>query len=194
METCSELLAIYSATSDNVLSRIITGDEPCGFTTGIQTPNRSRRSGNTSTLLHPGSFALNVGWKVMATIFWYYKGVLLVDYLPQNTTMTGPYYGEVLTNLRQAVKERRRGMLTRGPLLLHDDAPGARVSSCTGRIVKDIGFQQLFHPPYSPDLVPSNFYLFRHLKLHLRGTRFSMTTSSNRPQSRISTTCLRNSI
>ena len=27
MEICSELLAIYSATSDNVLSRIITGDE-----------------------------------------------------------------------------------------------------------------------------------------------------------------------
>jgi len=27
VETCSELLAIYSATSDNVLSHIITGDE-----------------------------------------------------------------------------------------------------------------------------------------------------------------------
>jgi len=27
VETCSELLAIYSATPDNVLSRIITGDE-----------------------------------------------------------------------------------------------------------------------------------------------------------------------
>ena len=59
----------------------------------------------------------------MATIFWYYKGVLLVDYLSQKTTMTGPYYGEVLANLRQAVKEKRRGMLTRGPLLLHGNAP-----------------------------------------------------------------------
>ena len=79
-----------------------------GFTTRIQTPNRSRCSGNTATLRHPGSSALDVGWKVMATIFWDYKGVLLVDYLPQNKTMTGPYYGEVLTNLRQAVKEKRR--------------------------------------------------------------------------------------
>jgi len=41
----------------------------------------------------------------MATIFWDYKVVLLVDYLPQKTAITGPYYGEVLTNLRQAVKE-----------------------------------------------------------------------------------------
>jgi len=98
-----------------------------GFTTGIQTPNRGRCSGTrqlSSTQEVPHS---TVRWKVMATIFWDYKGVLLVDYLPRKTTMTGPYYGEVLTNMRRAVKEKRREML-----LLHDNAP-AHVSSCTGR-------------------------------------------------------------
>jgi len=85
--------------------------------------------------------------------------------------MTGPYCGEVLTNVRQAVKERRRGILTRGPLLQHDSAP-AHMSRVAQAIVKDIGFEQLYHPPYSPDLTPSDFYLFRHLKQHLRGTRF----------------------
>jgi len=111
-----------------------------------------------------------IGWKVMATIFWDNKGVL-VDYLSQKTTMTGPYYGEVLTNLRQAVKEKRMGMLTRGSLLLHDNAP-AHMSRFAQAIIKDIGFEQLSRPPYSPDLTPSDFYLFRHLKQHLRGTRF----------------------
>ena len=28
------------------------------------------------------------------------------------------------------------------------------------------------HPPYSPDLAPSDFYLFPRLKEHLRGTKF----------------------
>jgi len=109
----------------------------------------------------------------MATIFWDCKGVLLVDYLPQKTTMTGPYYGEVLTNLHQAqaVKEKRKGMLTRGPLLLHDNAL-AHMPPVAQAVVKDIGFEQLSHLPYSPDLAPSNFYLFQHLKKHLRGTRF----------------------
>ena len=32
--------------------------------------------------------------------------------------------------------------------------------------------KQLNHPPYSPDLTPSDYYLFRNLKSHLRGTRF----------------------
>jgi len=101
-----------------------------------------------------------VGWKVMATIFWDCKSVLLVDYIPQKTTMTGPYYGEVLTNLRRAVKEKRRRMLTRGrgPLLLHGNAP-ALMSQVAQAIVKDIGFEQLSHPPYSPDLTPSDWLL-----------------------------------
>jgi len=85
--------------------------------------------------------------------------------------MTGPYYGEVLTNLRHAVKEKRREILTRGPLLLHDNAP-AHMSQVVQAIVKDIGFEQLSHPPYSPELAPSDFYRFRLLKQHLRGTRF----------------------
>ena len=34
--------------------------------------------------------------KVMATILLDCKGVLLVDYLPHKTTMTGPYYSELL--------------------------------------------------------------------------------------------------
>ena len=33
-------------------------------------------------------------------------------------------------------------------------------------------FEQLNHPPYSPDLAQSDYYLFRNLKSYLRGTRF----------------------
>ena len=73
--------------------------------------------------------------------------------------MTGPHYGEILTNLRQAVKEKRRGILTRGPLSLHSNAP-AHMSRVAQAIVKDIGFEQVSCPPYSPDLTPSDFYLF----------------------------------
>ena len=35
------------------------------------------------------------------------------------------------------------------------------------QIVKDIGVEQLSHPPYSTDLAPSDFHLFRYLKKHL---------------------------
>ena len=38
--------------------------------------------------------------------------------------------------------------------------------------IRECKFEQLNHPPYSPDLAPSDYYLFRNLKSHLRGTRF----------------------
>ena len=37
--------------------------------------------------------------------------------------------------------------------------------------IHECKFEQLNHPPYSPDLAPSDYYLFRNLKSHLHGTR-----------------------
>jgi len=36
-----------------------------------------------------------------------------------------------------------------------------------------LGFQCLDHPPYSPDLAPSDYHLFPGLKKQLKGRRFS---------------------
>ena len=58
VEMCSELLAIYTATPDNMLSRIITDDETWIHHWDPDTEQGSMQW-NTSTLLHPGSSALN---------------------------------------------------------------------------------------------------------------------------------------
>ena len=36
-----------------------------------------------------------------------------------------------------------------------------------------LGFQCLDHPPYSPDLAPSDYHLFHGLKKQLKGSHFS---------------------
>ena len=38
--------------------------------------------------------------------------------------------------------------------------------------VRDCGFVQLDHTAYSPDLAPSDYFLFYNLKSHLRGVRY----------------------
>jgi histone-lysine N-methyltransferase SETMAR len=40
-------------------------------------------------------------------------------------------------------------------------------------VIDECGFVEMEHPPYSPDLVPSDYYLFPKLKKYLRGRRFS---------------------
>jgi len=39
--------------------------------------------------------------------------------------------------------------------------------------IRQCGFQQLNHPPYSLDLAPSDYFLFQVMKKVLRGKRFS---------------------
>jgi histone-lysine N-methyltransferase SETMAR len=39
--------------------------------------------------------------------------------------------------------------------------------------LRDLHYELLEHPPYSPDLAPSDFCLFRKLELFLAGQRFS---------------------
>jgi histone-lysine N-methyltransferase SETMAR len=39
--------------------------------------------------------------------------------------------------------------------------------------LRDLHYELLEHPPYSPHLAPSDFYLFPKLKLFLAGQRFS---------------------
>ena len=38
--------------------------------------------------------------------------------------------------------------------------------------IRECKFEQLNHPPYSSELATCDYYLFRNLKSHLRGTRF----------------------
>jgi len=38
--------------------------------------------------------------------------------------------------------------------------------------LRDLHYELLKHPPYSPDLAPSDFYLFPKLKIFLAGQRF----------------------
>jgi len=109
--------------------------------------------------------------KFMATILWDSKGLLLIDYLPPKTTMNGQYYASLLLKLRDAIKEKRREMLTRGVWLLHNNAPIHKYTIAQ-QAVRDCGFLQLDHPAYSPDLGPSDYFLFCNLKSHIHGVRY----------------------
>ena len=61
--------------------------------------------------------------------------------------------------------------MTSGVLLLQDNAP-AHTSQVAMTAATECGFEILPHPPYSPDMAPSDVYLFPKLKSHIRGTQF----------------------
>jgi len=56
-------------------------------------------------------------------------------------------------------------------LFLHDNAPSHRALA-THKKLPYLGFQCLDHPPYSPDLAPSDYHLFPGLKKKIERSPF----------------------
>ena len=55
------------------------------------------------------------------------------------------------------------------------DNASAHTSQVAMTAATECGFEVLSHLPYSPDMAPSDFYLFPNLKSNLRGTQFGST-------------------
>ena len=109
--------------------------------------------------------------KVIATIFSGAKCVIVLDVLPKRSTISGVYYANLLDQLRTAICEKRRGKLSKGVLLRQDNA---RVHICKVAMdaVERYGYELIPYPVYSPDLAPSDFFLFPNLKEHIHGCHF----------------------
>jgi len=97
--------------------------------------------------------------KVLASIFWDPGDVLLIDYLPKGQTINAEYCSSLVLQLKNILKEKRRGNFTKMVLFLHDNAPKHRAPATQKKLAYLI-FQCLDHTPYFPDLVPSDYLLF----------------------------------
>jgi len=74
--------------------------------------------------------------------------------------------------LKDILKEKRHGKITKGVLFLHGNASAHRALA-TQKKLACLGFQCLDHPPYSPNLTPSDYHLVPGLKKQLNGRHFS---------------------
>jgi len=82
------------------------------------------------------------------------------------------YYSPLLVQLKDILKKKRLGKITKGVLFLHDNAPAHRALA-TQKKLAYLGFRYLDHTPYSPDLAPSDYHLFPGPKKQLKGRHFS---------------------
>jgi histone-lysine N-methyltransferase SETMAR len=82
-------------------------------------------------------------------------------------------YGEhaTLKKLLLTIRNKRHGMLSRGVVMIHDYVRPHTAAS-TQNLITTFGWEQFDHHLYSPDLAPSDFYLFLHLNSFLGGRRF----------------------
>lgn len=156
---------------DRFLARFITMDETWLHHYDPETKQQSMTWKRPSSPTPKKFKAIPSAGKVMGSIFWDSQGVVMIEYLSRGATITGSLYAEQIKKLRNEIREKRRGKLSKVVLFHQDNAP-AHKSSVAMAAIEDAGFELMEHPAYSPDLAPSDFYLFPRLKEHLRGQRF----------------------
>jgi [histone H3]-lysine36 N-dimethyltransferase SETMAR len=161
VDACMDL--ITSHRNYQWLRNLITGDEKwvlyVNYThrrqwlspgqTGVATPKAD---------LHPKKVMLSVWWGVNGIIHW--------EVLPNGCTITADLYCQQLDRIAEKLKGKQDRIY-----YLHDNArPHVAKSTCE-KLLK-LGWITIPHPPYSPDLAPTDYHLFRSLSHHLAEKKF----------------------
>jgi histone-lysine N-methyltransferase SETMAR len=137
----------------------------------IQRPKSIPRNGDSGSPCPKNSKTRKFSSKVLAPVFLDKDEILLVDYLGMGASIMAKYYVAPLDKLKQQVVSKRRGKLSKGILFLQDSAAPHK-AAIIQRKLAGLHFEVLTLPAYSPDLAPSEYYLFPNLKKHLREESF----------------------
>lgn len=165
---CKQLL--QNPRNDRFWKQIITGDEKWIFFN-----NYDRRSQWVSCGEKPMRVPKTdrFGKKILLCVWWNFEGIVHFELVPRGASVNAELYTEQLDRVYDILKTRYPNLINRKRALLqHDNAPAHRARLTTDKIQKMDGVQLLPHPPYSPDIAPSDYGLFRSMVAFFQDRRF----------------------
>ena len=155
---------------DPFLMRIVTGDEKWVVYNNVK---RKRSWSKQDEPAQSTSKADIHQKKVMLSVWWDFKGIVYFELLPDNTTINSEVYCHQLDNLNDSLKKKRPELINRKGVVFHQDNARPHTSLLTRQKLLQLGWDIMPHPPYFPDLAPSDYYLFRSLQNFLNGKTFT---------------------
>ncbi|GFY21320.1 histone-lysine N-methyltransferase SETMAR [Trichonephila clavipes] len=81
-------------------------------------------------------------------------------------------YCQRLDYLKLAIDQKWPELDNRRGVVFHQDNARGHMSIVTRQKLKELEWEVLMHPPYSPDLAPSDYHLFRSLQNFLSGKKW----------------------
>ena len=95
------------------------------------------------------------------------------EFVPEGKTVNAEFYKGVMDRLPKRIQRvRPAAFCYRDFFLLHDNAPAHKAARvCQFSTPKNV--TTLYRSPYSPDLSPSDYFLFPKLKMKLKGLHFA---------------------
>jgi histone-lysine N-methyltransferase SETMAR len=99
--------------------------------------------------------------KVMLSVWWNMAGVVHWELLSTGSTVTAEYYCKQLDLVANEFRGKQDKVF-----FLHDNTR-PRIANTTLQKLLNLGWTVLPHPPYSPDLAPTDYHLFRSLRINI---------------------------
>ena len=164
VDAATSLLSYCRTT--NWLSSIVTGDEEWCLYANIKCQRSWVEVGTSAK--HQPKQALHQS-KVMLYVWWDCNGIVYYELLDQGAMINAKCYCAQLDHLATELQQKcPRNSQVR---FLHDNA-----RPHTARMMQDkllqLGWEVLIHPPYSPDLAPSDYALFHKLSHSMENLTF----------------------
>ncbi|GFU59239.1 histone-lysine N-methyltransferase SETMAR [Trichonephila clavipes] len=138
------------------LDKLITGDEKRILYENIKRKKILLQTRNIiSTVPKP---SINQR-KVLLCLWWDRKGPVYYELLKQGKTINADLYCNQLDKLNAAIKEKMPALASRKGIVFHQDNALPHTAMVTQQKLNAFGWEVLGHPPYSPDIAQSDYYL-----------------------------------
>ena len=153
---------------------MVTGDEKWITYDNVKRKRSWSKSGEAAqTVAKPGLTAR----KVLLCVWWDWQGIIYYELFPYGQTLNSDLYCQQLDRLNAALMQKRPSLINRGRIVFHQDNARPHTSLVTRQKLRELGWEVLLHPPYSPDLAPSDYHLFLSMANEL-GSRKLATRES----------------
>ena len=156
----------------DILRQIITRDETWVFQYNLEI-KRQASSKRLQNHPDPRKRLSKSKIKVMLIAFFDQKGMVHHKFVPEGETVNQHFYQQVLICLHNQIQCIRWELWSDKSWLLHHDNASANKAISVRQLLVKKQITALYHPPYSSDLVPCDFWLFSRLKAVMKGTHFS---------------------
>jgi len=158
------------------LHRVVTGDEKWVFYQNNKRKNqwlspRERPIPTPKNGLHPK--------KTLLCVWWDYIGIIHFELMQPGQTITADVYCEQLDRLHEKLRLKRPALVNRKGVILQQDNARPHSAKRTQEKIRQLGWEVLSHHPYSPDMAPSDYHLFRSMEHNLRNRTFGNVEDVN---------------
>ena len=107
MTCCQRILELCHGNQKEVVESVVTGDETMVLYYDPLSKRKSMEWRKPGEAPPRKAKVAQSTKKIMATIFWDCRGILLIDFKERNTTVNAVYYASLLHKLCEAIKEKR---------------------------------------------------------------------------------------